>query len=125
MVMVVSGTAVTATTEVVLAAGGAAHLVQGIVDVEVTKMVEMLGVAKTVVLPALVIVWPTEQVETLVMTTSVVVLIGTAGDELTGEFGVEAGVEAGTEAPVNGIDFGQLVIKPGFCGTKAAQIPSK
>jgi hypothetical protein len=37
------------------AAGGAAHLVQ-IVDVDVTYMVEMLGVAKTVVLPASVIV---------------------------------------------------------------------
>ena len=100
----------------VLAAGGAAHLVQGIVRVDVRVIVEMLGFSKTVVVPAAVIVWPIVHEENVVYTTSVVVLGSAgAGGELTGDLGVEAGVEAGgVPAAVNGIELGQLVIRPGF-----------
>lgn len=47
-----------------------------------------------------------------------------AGEDLIGEFGVEAGVEAGgLPTAVKGIELGQFVIKPGFWGMWAAQIP--
>lgn len=43
--------------------------------------------------------------------------IGTGVDR-TGETGVVDGVEeGGAAAAVNGMELGQLVIKPGFCGT--------
>lgn len=46
-----------------------------------------------------------------------VVLGRAVGEDLTGEFGVEAGIEAGVvPAAVNGIELGQFVIKPGFWG---------
>jgi hypothetical protein len=60
MVMVVIGITagwVTVTGDAgVLAAGGAAHLEHGIVRVDVMVIVEMLGVCRTVVVPAAVIV---------------------------------------------------------------------
>lgn len=46
-----------------LAAGGALHWVHGIVRVDVMVIVEMLGFSNTVVVPAAVIVWPTEHEE--------------------------------------------------------------
>jgi hypothetical protein len=72
-------------------------------------------------------VWPAGQVVTLVSTMTVVTTVegsSGAGDELIGEFGVEEGV-GGTEAPVKGMEDGQLVIRPGFWGTNAAQIPMR
>jgi hypothetical protein len=116
----------------VLLVGLAVHFVQTVnVDVEVIIMVDGLGVVRTVVLPDLVIVCPIGHVETVVETTIVVRTVDgsgiPAGDDCTGEFGVEetAGVEAGTDVGVNGIELGQLVIRPGFWGTKAAQIPMR
>lgn len=93
-------------------------------------MVDTLGVGRTVVPPALVIVWPAGQVVTLVETTTVVRTVdgtsgepGTAGAEAPGPAGVDACVFAGgAEAPVNGIELGQLVIKPGFCGDRKSVV---
>jgi hypothetical protein len=50
----------------VLAAGGAAHLLHGMVLVDVMVIVEMLGVSKTVVVPAAVMVWPIVHEENVV-----------------------------------------------------------
>jgi hypothetical protein len=116
----VAGAELTGATGVLLV-GFAVHFVQTVnVEVEVTIMVDWLGVARTVVLPELVMVCPTGQVEILVETTTVVIIVEgigmPAGDDWTGEFGVEevAGVGAGTDVEVNGIELGQLVIRPGF-----------
>jgi hypothetical protein len=124
-VILIAGSDETGATGVLLV-GLAVHLVQTVnVEVEVMMIVEGLGVARTVVLPALVMVSPIEHVDTLVVTTTVVRI---AEDDSTGEFGVDeaAGVDTGgAEAPVKGIEVGQLVMRPGFCGTKAAQIPMR
>lgn len=78
------------------AAGGAvaaAHLEQGTMLVDVMVIVEIEGVWRTVVLPAAVTVWPIEQEEYEVTTTSVTVLAIGIGADWMGETGVVAGIE--------------------------------
>jgi hypothetical protein len=113
-VTLVAGTDETGAAGVLLV-GFALHFVQTVsVEVEVMMTVEGLGEVKTVVLPAWVTVSPIEQVDTLVETTTVV---RSVEDVSTGEFGVDeaAGVDTGAGVePVNGIEVGQLVMRPGF-----------
>jgi hypothetical protein len=131
-VTLVAGTELTGAAGVLLV-GLAVHFVQTVkVDVEVMYTVDGLGVAKTEVTPALVTVCPTGQVVTLVETITVVMTVDgigiPAGDDSTGEFGVEeaTAVDTGVDiAPVKGMELGQLVMRPGFWGTKAAQIPMR
>lgn len=64
-------------------------------------------------------VWPGVHVETVSVTTSVVYVVVSAG------WAGFAGGVLTAAGGVMGISLGQFVIKPGFCGIKAAQIPCR
>lgn len=73
--------------------------------------------ARTVVTVPLVMVWPTGQVVSLVITTSVVIVS-------PGEEPLRAGVGAGVGATMERLE-GQLVMIPGLDGMKLAQMPTR
>ena len=95
---------------------GLEHLLHT-VAVDVMYRVETLGVARTVVTVPLVTVWPTGQVVSVAITTSVVTTS-------PGEGPLGAGVGAGVGGTIERLD-GQLVMIPGFEGIKLAQMPTR
>jgi len=83
--------------------------------VEVSVTVETLGAVRTDVKFPLVMVWPGEHVETVVMTSSVVMTFpGIMGD----------GDGTAVGATIETLD-GQFVMIPGCSGMNLAQIPTK
>jgi hypothetical protein len=78
-------------------------------------MVLRLEVVRVIGLPLSVMTWPGVHVETVSVTTWVVMVLVS---EATGAGGVLTAAGG-----VMGMSLGQSVTRPGFCGMKAAQIP--
>jgi len=84
--------------------------------------VEVVGAVRTVVVPPWVTVWPSEQEDTVVITTSVVIR-----SEVAVVDGAGVGDGAGVLEVIGAIEMldGQLVMIPGFWGMKSPHTPTR